>query len=84
MNIERKHIELDTSCPVCLRCKAVKKVWRELNLEEIRVALLECPNPHAMFELLWTKPMILLYNWWSARKKPNVGDKAWTTEEVCF
>ncbi|KAE8797725.1 NAC domain-containing protein 78 [Hordeum vulgare] len=45
VNIRRKHAELDTLCPMCsrldedgghlfLKCKLVKAVWREQNLEE--------------------------------------------------
>jgi hypothetical protein len=101
MNIHRKHIDLDTRCPVCLRmnedgghlflrCKEVKKVWRLLNLEGLRVALLECDNPCTLFELLWKKltqqqelVSILLYVWWNARNRINAGDRAWSSEEVC-
>jgi hypothetical protein len=36
--------------------RAVKKVWRNSNLEELRVELLERQKPRALFELLWTKP----------------------------
>ena len=54
MNIKRRHIELDTRCPVCarldedgghcfLKCKQVKQCWRELN------SLLDISYP-----LIWT------------------------------
>lgn len=51
MNIKRRHIDLDTRCPVCMRfdedgghcflkCKQVRHCWMELQLEGIRRSLL--------------------------------------------
>src|SRR5438105_1261016 len=67
LNIQRKHVELDTRCPVCarfdedgchlfLRCKFVKQIWRELNLEGLRGAMLEGASAMDMLQVLWTKP----------------------------
>ncbi|KAE8803022.1 hypothetical protein D1007_21227 [Hordeum vulgare] len=55
IDIKRIHIELDTRCPMCNRldedgkllflcCKRVKAVWREHNLQEVRLMLCECQN----------------------------------------
>ena len=53
LNIKRRHIDLDTRCPVCwrldedgghcfLKCKIVRQCWRELQLEENFKRV--CPN----------------------------------------
>jgi hypothetical protein len=53
MNIRRRGMECDTKCVCCqrldedgahlfLRCKEVKKIWKELNLEEERGHLCDC------------------------------------------
>jgi hypothetical protein len=63
MNIERRHVELDTRCTVCasffedgshlfLRCKEVKKMWRATQLEDIRVMLLSCSSSMHLLESL--------------------------------
>jgi hypothetical protein len=52
MNIFRRGMDIDTRCPVCwrlnedgghcfLRCKFVKKCWRALNLEDLRLTLID-------------------------------------------
>lgn len=52
LNIKRRHIDLDTRCPVCwrldedgghcfLKCKIVRQCWREVQLEEVRCLLLQ-------------------------------------------
>lgn len=67
LNINRKQIELDTRCPMCLRldedgghlflkCKKVKALWRERCLEDIRVALCECKSPKEVLGQIWTLP----------------------------
>ena len=68
MNISRKHVELDTRCPMCnrlnedgghlfLKCKNVKQVWRSLLLEDIRLMFAEAPNPMVMLDLLFELPV---------------------------
>lgn len=102
MNIKRKGVELDTRCPVCnrldedgghlfLKCKFVKHVWRALDLEETRIALLELTSPMAVLEHLCTLDnakrdvtLIMLWEWWSARNKINAGGPARTTEDISF
>jgi hypothetical protein len=62
-NLPRRGIKLDTSCCICqrldedgghlfLKCKEVKKVWRELNLETVRCQLAECGSAKEMMELV--------------------------------
>jgi hypothetical protein len=101
MNIKRRGVDLDPICLVCLRsdevgahtflkCKALKHCWRELQMEQIRLKLLECANAR---EVLWTildlnieqklRALILCWQWWSARNKLNAGDKARTTGDIC-
>jgi hypothetical protein len=53
MNIERKHIDLDTRCAICnwffenggrlfVSCSQVRKAWRVLSLEEVQQSLMSC------------------------------------------
>lgn len=67
MNIKRKHIDLDTRCPMCLRldedgghlflnCKKVKAVWREQYLEDVRIALCECTEANEMMRSICSLP----------------------------
>lgn len=61
MNIKRRHIDLDTSCPVCLRydedgghcflkCKQVRQCWREVQLDNLRCSLLSAQTAK---EFVW-------------------------------
>jgi len=86
-NLQRRGIKLDTSCCICqrldedgghlfLKCKEVKKVWRELNLETVRCQLAECGSAKEMMELvLKMEPkmqltvILLLWLWWDERNK---------------
>ena len=63
MNIERKHIELDTRCAVCNRffengghlfvsCSEVKKAWRVLALEDVQHSLLSCNSGLQMIDTI--------------------------------
>jgi hypothetical protein len=67
MNIQRKGVELDTRCPICnrldedgghifLRCKYVKHVWRQLDLEHVRLELLHCSNAGEVLACMDTIP----------------------------
>lgn len=60
-NIKRRGMEADTLCPLChrldedgghlfLKCKAVKKCWQGLNLENIRCELLELRSGAAVVQ----------------------------------
>jgi hypothetical protein len=100
LNIQRKSVVLDTRCPVCgrfdedgghifLKCKEVKYVWRHLNLEPVRLQLLECPDAHTVLNRVLALPKqqqtlvaVTLRDWWTARNKINAGEKRKTTEEI--
>lgn len=102
MNVKRKQVELDTRCPICMRldedgghlflkCKLVKHLWRELQLEDVRLELLKCADPVAMFDFLWSLTrvrrdlvLILLWEWWNIRNKANHGGKMKPTEGVAY
>ncbi|KAE8803593.1 hypothetical protein D1007_20544 [Hordeum vulgare] len=100
MNIKQKNVELDTRCPVCnrfdedgghlfLKCKAVRQIWRSLDLEDTRIAMLSCTSPRQVFDHLWNlqstrrdTSLILLWEWWNARNKVNAGDKLRSTDDI--
>lgn len=72
------------------KCKGVKECWRRLNLEEYRIILAACHSGKDMMQTIWSLPsqiqlqiIVLLWRWWSARNKANVGDKRPTGSEVC-
>ena len=92
MNIKSKKISLDTRCPVCFRydedgahcffkCKEVRKVWRELGLENIRLKLANLLSAmEVVAEILRQREdmcivvFVLIWKWWSVRNKVNVGE----------
>ncbi|KAE8779439.1 hypothetical protein D1007_47530 [Hordeum vulgare] len=100
MNIKRKKVELDTRCLVCnrfdedgghlfLKCKTVRQIWRSLDLEDIRTAMLNYTSPRQVFDHLWNlqstrrdTSLILLWEWWNARNKVNAGDKLRSTDDI--
>jgi hypothetical protein len=62
--IEARGIELDARCPVCWRvgedachllfkCKFSKLVWRELQLDQVRMHLAVLPSPKEVFHYIW-------------------------------
>lgn len=59
-----------------VKCKEVKAVWRELNLENVRYNLLEAGSAKGMVErILKREPktqlmtILLLWLWWSERNE---------------
>jgi len=92
MNIKSKKISLDTRCPVCLKydedgahcffkCKEVRKVWRELGLETLRLKLANLLSAvEVVAEILRQREdiclavFVLIWKWWSMRNKVNVGE----------
>lgn len=100
MNIARRGVETDTRCPVCgrldedgghcfLRCKQVKKCWRELNLEAVRLQLLDLHSARgvveAILQLKWegrSLVICLLWAWWGSRNKANAGEGSLSVDEV--
>lgn len=100
MNIARRGVEADTRCPVCsrfdedgghcfLRCKQVKKCWRELNLEAVRLKLLELHSARGVVEaVLQLKQeersliICLLWAWLGSINKANAGEGSFSVGEV--
>jgi hypothetical protein len=101
MNIKRRGVkDVDTRCPVCkcldedeghcfLKCKAVQKCWQALNIERVRVRLLEMASPRDVVQHILNlkgkdKAMVpcFLWTWWDARNKANAEEGMPTTEEV--
>ena len=73
-----------------LKCKGAKENWRILNLEEYRKALLPCCSGKDLIQRIWsftsqvqTTIILLIWRWWSARNKANVGENTITGPEVC-
>ena len=80
-------MKLDTRCCMCgwldedgahlmLRCKEVKELWRELNLEDVRLDLIEeCSPIQIMIKILKLPEeqqmtvVTLLWLWWNERNK---------------
>ena len=56
--------QLDTRCVACnmldedgghlfCKCKYVKYLWKELNMEHVRIQLVECSSPKNMLQVIW-------------------------------
>ena len=102
MNAQRKRIELDTRCPVCMRLdedgghlflkwKFVQRIWSDMDMEDPRLALLQCKNAAVVFEHLWTlvahkrdASFVLLWEGWSARNKVNAGGKLRSADVIVY
>jgi len=85
--LKRRGMKIDTCCSLCqrldedgghlfLRCKEVKGVWRELNLEAVRCRLLEVGSARQMMEMIHKLEaktqlivILLLWLWWDERNK---------------
>ena len=95
-------MKLDTRCCLCgrldedgghllLKCKEVKPVWRELNMEDIRCSLAEAESAKAMMEkvlkLQHSKQLtvvFLLWIWWDERNKKREEGRRRTAQEVVY
>jgi hypothetical protein len=100
MNIFHHGMDIDTSCPICWRlnedggycfliCKFVKKYWRALNLEELRLALIDLNFAKQVATKILSleedkKSLVIgfLWLWWDTRSKANAGDKIMSTEKM--
>ena len=60
----RRGVQLDTLCPACKRldedcghiffkCKYVKHCWRHMNMEDVRVELLNCQSGKETINKIW-------------------------------
>uniref|UniRef100_A0A8I7B954 Reverse transcriptase domain-containing protein n=1 Tax=Hordeum vulgare subsp. vulgare TaxID=112509 RepID=A0A8I7B954_HORVV len=99
-NLVKKGMKVDTICPVChrfdedgahmlLKCKLVKKLWRELQLEEQRATWANFDDPRQLVEsiLQLQGPKLLMaislcWNWWCTRNKINAEKKSFTHDQV--
>jgi hypothetical protein len=99
-NLARRGVIIDTRCPVCTRldedsghiffkCKYAKLCWCLMNLEHIRVQLLNCGLAWEICNVIWKleedtqlKVIIFLWRWWSARNKANDGGRMLNAEEI--
>lgn len=95
LKIKRRGIECDTLCVCCKRldedgchlfvkCKEVKKLWREMGMEEVRLRLCTCAGAKEMVQAIFRLPeedqtlvAFMLWKWWDRRNKINSG------EQVC-
>jgi len=100
MNIKQRHIELDTRCPICLRldedgghcflkCKHVRRCWRELQLDTVRCLLLNAQTSMEFVRCILglkndqcLRTCIFLWKWWDVRNKANAGEQMPTCQEV--
>jgi hypothetical protein len=67
MNIQKRHIELDTRCAVChtlfesgghlfVACHEASKVWAALSMEQTRRGLLECNSAMELVDTVLAMP----------------------------
>ena len=93
MNIRRKGIDTETRCPVCFRmdedgghcffkCKFVRKCWQLMNLESIRLKLVDLKTAREVTDYILSmeenrkyETITLMWSWWDARNKANAGKK---------
>jgi ribonuclease HI len=93
MNQRRRGMDVDTRCPLCfrfdedgghifLKCKLVKQLWRQLQLEDVREELKKCRDQISVLETVFSlqeeKKLTIccaLWLWWNERNKANAGDK---------
>lgn len=87
-NLEHRGVRLDsTRCFFCgrvdedgahlfVKCKAIKEVWRLLELEGVRMKLEETGSVHEILDFLWTineqnrtEVLTLWWLWWHNRNK---------------
>jgi hypothetical protein len=101
LNIRRRGIDLDTRCPICwrldedgghrfLKCKTVRACWRALQLEDIRLKLLEARSAIefvtadlALDANICLKVVVLLWKLWDARNKANASERSLSSQELC-
>ncbi|RLM52740.1 hypothetical protein C2845_PMPSC048693 [Panicum miliaceum] len=93
-------MDTDTRCPMCwrldedgghsfLKCKQVRKCWRQLNLEEVRVHLLSLASAKEVVQAILNlnrdkqrSVISLLWAWWTGRNKANAGEPGSSVEEI--
>lgn len=100
-NLIRRGMKLDdVKCLFCgradedgghlfVKCKAVKVIWRGLDLEESRQKLEKIGSAHEMLDQIWSlderrRVMILTFwwQWWSMRNKLREGELPMSADEL--
>lgn len=100
--LQRRGMKIDTRCCVCgrldedgghlfLKCKEVKKLWREMNLEDVRCRLIEAASAKEMIEMILTLKekeqntvITLLWLWWDERNKRREEGRQRDTAELAY
>jgi hypothetical protein len=100
MNIKRRGMECDTRCVCCqrlgedgahlfLKCKEVRSLWIDLNLEKERLILRDYPYAksvvHEILRMEREKAVMiacLLWRWWTRRNKINAREIGGSKESV--
>ena len=74
-----------------LKCKEVKKVWRELNLETVRCTLSDAQTAREMVEAVLklksnkqATVIMLLYLWWGERNRWREEGRRRTIAELAY
>ena len=74
-----------------LRCKYVKAWWRAMNLEGFRIKLSALSRAEQVSDCILSlkeeekmATIGLLWSWWTARSKTNVGEHRRSTDEAIF
>jgi hypothetical protein len=100
--LQRRGMKLDTRCCMCgrldedgghllFKCKEVKKVWRELNLEQVRCRLSEAQSARQMMEMIFKMKgkeqltvIMLLWLWWGERNKWREEGRRRTASDLAY
>lgn len=101
-NLNHWGLDIDTRCVMCNRmnedachlffkCKFVKHVLREINMESLRAELEERVSGREVMERIWaqctrngTIAIILLWLWWGERNRVREGEQRRTAAELAF
>jgi hypothetical protein len=100
--LKRRGMKIDTCCGLCnrldedgghlfIRCKEVKGVWKELNLEAVRCRLAEAKSAKEMMEMILQLEaksqmtvIFLLWLWWDERNKWREEGKRRTAANIAY
>lgn len=100
--LQRRGMKLDTRCCVCnwldevgahlfLKCKEVKALWRELQMEDIRVSLSEAKSSRDLMEMILKLKekeqltvILLLWLWWNERNTRREEGRSRALAEIAY
>jgi len=95
-------MKIDAMCGICgrldedgghlfLKCKEVRPIWRELNLEMVRSDLLLAKSARTMMEKILKlnsktqlKVVLLLWLWWTKRNKWREEGRRRTVVDIVY